>query len=93
VWIAGIAWAGDRGIDRVEVTTDGGETWSEARLKPPAAADAWTLWAYRWTPERAGESTVAVRATDGDGNTQPAAAADPHPSGATGYHTRVVRVS
>ena len=93
VWIAGIAWAGDRGIDRVEVTTDGGETWSEARLKRPAAADAWTLWAYRWTPERAGETTVAVRATDGDGNTQTATAADPHPSGATGYHTRVVRVS
>ena len=85
-WIAGVAWAGVRGIERVEVSTDGGETWDEAELKDPVSEVSWRLWAYRWTPDSAGESSVACRATDGDGVVQTADTMDPHPSGATGYH-------
>jgi DMSO/TMAO reductase YedYZ molybdopterin-dependent catalytic subunit len=92
-WIAGVAWAGARGISKVEVSTDNGDSWSEARLKEPLADNAWRLWAYRWTPQGRGEATVMCRATDGQGDVQPAELAPPHPAGATGWHTRGVEVS
>jgi DMSO/TMAO reductase YedYZ molybdopterin-dependent catalytic subunit len=92
-WIAGIAWAGDRGISRVEVSTDGGRTWNEARLKEPIAEAAWTLWAYRWAPERNGAVEVVCRATDDEGRVQTDEVESPHPAGATGYHRMPVRVA
>ena len=91
-WIAGIAWAGSRGIQKVEVSTDGGDTWAEALLKEPLADDSWRLWAYRWTPSVQGEATVVSRATDGGGNTQTEDPAPPHPAGATGLHRVTVSV-
>jgi DMSO/TMAO reductase YedYZ molybdopterin-dependent catalytic subunit len=92
-WIAGISWAGDRGISRVEVSTDGGRTWNEARLKEPIASAAWTLWAYRWTPEEAGAVEVVCRATDDGGRVQTDEEEPPHPAGATGYHRVTVQVA
>ncbi|MDP9068379.1 MAG: molybdopterin-dependent oxidoreductase [Actinomycetota bacterium] len=92
-WVAGVAWAGSRGISKVEVSTDDGVTWQEALLKEPLAPNAWRLWAYRWTPARAGRILVLCRATDGDGVTQTKKTADPHPSGASGYHGLDVEVS
>ena len=92
-WIAGISWAGGRGISKVEVSTDGGETWNEARLKEPIAEDAWTLWAYRWTPEGNGAVEVVCRSTDGEGRVQTDEEEPPHPAGATGYHRVAVQVT
>jgi DMSO/TMAO reductase YedYZ molybdopterin-dependent catalytic subunit len=92
-WIAGVAWAGDRGVSRVEVSVDGGRTWARARLKDPIAESSWRLWALRWTPERSGTAVVSCRAVDGDGNTQIARLADPHPDGASGYHEVQVEVA
>ena len=92
-WIAGISWAGGRGISKVEVSTDGGETWNEARLKEPIAEDAWTLWAYRWTPEGNGAVEVVCRSTDGEGRVQTDEEEPPHPAGATGYHRVTVQVT
>jgi DMSO/TMAO reductase YedYZ molybdopterin-dependent catalytic subunit len=92
-WIAGVAWAGDRGIERVEVSTDGAETWHEATLRDPIGPLSWRQWAYRWTPEGSGRVSITCRATDGRGATQTAATAAPHPAGATGYHTVAVDVS
>ena len=60
-WIAGVAWAGGRGISKVEVSTDDGETWDEAMLKEPISRYSWTLWAYRWTPDTAGRVSVVCR--------------------------------
>ncbi|MQB00578.1 MAG: hypothetical protein GEU78_09850 [Actinobacteria bacterium] len=91
-WIAGVAWAGARGVSKVEVSTDDGDTWAEAQLKDPVAANAWRLWAYRWTPTTRGEATVLCRATDGDGDVQTAELAPPHPAGATGWHSVKVKV-
>jgi DMSO/TMAO reductase YedYZ molybdopterin-dependent catalytic subunit len=92
-WIAGVAWAGDRGVDRVEVSTDGGETWSEARLRSAIGPLSWRQWIYRWTPERSGAVTVMCRATDGEGATQTENQVPPHPAGATGYHRVMVEVA
>jgi DMSO/TMAO reductase YedYZ molybdopterin-dependent catalytic subunit len=89
--IGGIAWAPHRGIERVEVSTDGGQTWNEARLARSLADDCWRQYVYDWeaTP---GDHTLQVRATDGNGETQTSAEAPPHPSGATGYDTIAVSV-
>jgi DMSO/TMAO reductase YedYZ molybdopterin-dependent catalytic subunit len=92
-WIAGVAWAGDRGVSRVEVSTDGGDSWEGAELKDPIARASWRLWAYRWRPEDSGGYVIMCRAVDGDGRVQIAATAPPHPSGASGYHAVEVEVS
>ena len=92
-WIAGIAWAGVRGISKVEVSTDGGDSWEEARLKDPITPISWRQWALSWAPTDAGEHTVICRATDGDGRTQTSEEEPPHPAGATGWHTISVDVS
>jgi DMSO/TMAO reductase YedYZ molybdopterin-dependent catalytic subunit len=92
VQIGGVAWAPHRGIDRVEVSTDDGETWNDARLATQLALDTWRLYVYDWEAEP-GKHTLKVRATDGEGETQTEKEAAPHPSGATGYHTVNVTVA
>ncbi|MFN2389007.1 MAG: molybdopterin-dependent oxidoreductase [Actinomycetota bacterium] len=92
-WVGGVAWAGTRGISKVEVSLDGGESWRAARLKDPVSPISWRLWAYRWTPELPGTQVIACRATDGTGVVQTARRTAPHPAGATGYHTVEVEVS
>src|SRR5579864_9343466 len=39
--IGGIAFAGDRGIQRVEISTDNEVSWVEAKLTPALSQDAW----------------------------------------------------
>lgn len=85
VWLAGVAWAGERGVRRVEVSTDGGRTWADAQLRPPISALAWTQWAYKWTPTATGAQQITCRATDDTGRRQDAHRRPPNPSGATGY--------
>ncbi len=83
--IGGIAWAGDRGIRKVEVQVNGG-AWTEAKLLlPPPGPLTWVLWRYDWL-RRPGHHTFRVRATDGTGRLQPARSAEPYPDGATSYH-------
>ena len=90
--IGGVAFAGIRGISRVEVSLDEGRSWQEAELKPALNDLSWNLWAYRWQADAA-SYTVQVRATDGNGQTQTAERNRPLPDGATGYHTRTINVS
>jgi DMSO/TMAO reductase YedYZ molybdopterin-dependent catalytic subunit len=93
--IEGVAFSGDRGISRVEVSTDGGATWSDAKLKPPLGPYTWVLWDYRWTPPSGftGRLNVQARATDGDGVVQTVDENPPYPDGATGYHKADVTVA
>lgn len=88
--IAGIAWAQYRGVAKVEVRIDDGE-WQEAQLGDNVSDDAWRQWVLDWNPI-AGKYTIQVRATDKTGDTQTADHAPPDPDGATGYHTRGVKV-
>ncbi|MGH2727659.1 MAG: molybdopterin-dependent oxidoreductase, partial [Actinomycetota bacterium] len=93
IWITGVAWAGTRGVSKVEVSIHGGERWGEAVLNPPLSKLSWVQWAFRWTPERAGDIELLCRATDGGGALQDPNSRPPHPSGASGYHEVVTRVS
>ncbi|HEY7295479.1 MAG TPA: molybdopterin-dependent oxidoreductase [Dehalococcoidia bacterium] len=92
VTLAGIAFAGARGIARVELSTDGGTSWTDAQLLPSLGPNTWTFWQYAWQPAQPGAYTLTVRATDGTGTLQPARRTDPFPAGATGYHQVRVRV-
>jgi DMSO/TMAO reductase YedYZ molybdopterin-dependent catalytic subunit len=92
-WLGGVAWAGLRGISKVEVSVDGAATWHAARLREPLSPYAWTQWAFRWTPAARGEHRVLCRATDGQGRVQDARRRRPHPSGASGYHAITIQAT
>lgn len=89
--IAGVAWAGERAIEQVEVQVDDGP-WVAAQLGEELATTTWRQWVLDWeaTP---GRHTIRVRATDGTGQTQTPEPARPAPSGATGWHQVAVTVS
>jgi DMSO/TMAO reductase YedYZ molybdopterin-dependent catalytic subunit len=69
--IEGRAWSGRAPVAKVEVSADGGRTWSAATLDPSASAFAWRRWSFRWDATRSGDYELCVRATDEAGNTQP----------------------
>jgi len=69
--IFGLAWAGEESVARVEVSTDGGQSWSEAELLGPHAPYSWTLWEHTWHPDRAGSYSLLARATSASGKAQP----------------------
>jgi sulfite dehydrogenase len=71
VAVRGAAYAGEAGIDRVEVTPDGGRTWSSAKLIGPSEPFAWRRWEYTWDAKAKGEFTIMARAMDTEGNRQP----------------------
>jgi DMSO/TMAO reductase YedYZ molybdopterin-dependent catalytic subunit len=71
--IQGVAWAGENDVERVEVSTDGGSSWHAAQLGKDQARYAWRLFHYPWKAPAAGDYTIACRATDNRGRTQPAA--------------------
>ena len=84
VEVAGHAYAGTRGVDRVEVSVDGGDTWVDAALSESLPGDdVWRQWRHVFDPADASE--VVVRAVDGEGTVQPSESADAFPSGATGW--------
>ncbi len=88
--IAGLAWAPDRGVGKVEVSIDG--TWLEATLSSPISDTTWVQWVVPWdaTP---GSHAIQVRATDGNGMVQDELRSPPAPDGARGWHTIQVSVS
>jgi DMSO/TMAO reductase YedYZ molybdopterin-dependent catalytic subunit len=89
--VAGVAWAPDRGISKVEVQVDGGE-WREATLATALGPQAWVQWKYAWQAT-AGTHQLSVRATDGTGTLQDARVTPPPPDGARGYHTILIQVA
>jgi DMSO/TMAO reductase YedYZ molybdopterin-dependent catalytic subunit len=71
--IRGFAWSGAGPVQRVEVSTDGGATWSDADLGPAGGPTAWRPWSADWLPGVAGEATLLAVATDAAGERQPVA--------------------
>ena len=103
--VGGHAYAGTRGVSAVEVSTDGGDTWSEARLSDPLvesvdwvgdpgqtphAPDVWRQWAFEYEPPN-GEHEVVARAIEADGTVQPSEERSAFPNGPSGWVSRTVR--
>ena len=92
VSLSGVAFAGTRGIGKVEYSADGGRSWTEAQMRPPLSNLTWVLWSAEWSPGAEGSYQLAVRTTDGAGQAQDPKSAPSYPSGATGYHSIRVNV-
>jgi DMSO/TMAO reductase YedYZ molybdopterin-dependent catalytic subunit len=83
--VGGIAWDGGYGIRMVEVSTDGGTTWTPAKLGEDLGRYAFRPWSYELTAKR-GANKVMARATNAIGQTQTTALiANP-----AGYHHNIV---
>jgi DMSO/TMAO reductase YedYZ molybdopterin-dependent catalytic subunit len=86
VLFRGIAFAGARRINRVELSVDSGRHWQSAVLQPEFSPYSWRFWSLTRRLS-AGHYTVSVRATDGSGSLQSSNRTDTLPDGADGYHT------
>ena len=91
--LAGVAFAGTRGVQKVEFSTDGAGSWTEAQFAAPLSPFTWVLWQATWTPGAEGAYRLHVRATDGGGALQDGRAAGSYPTGAAGYHSIQVNVA
>ncbi|MHC1728607.1 MAG: hypothetical protein AB9866_21830 [Syntrophobacteraceae bacterium] len=71
VVILGAAYAGESEVERVDISVDGGTTWSPADFISPHESYSWRQWQYVWKANEKGEHMIMARATDKDGNPQP----------------------
>ena len=71
VTLHGIAFSGFGAINRVEVSDDGGKNWTAAKLGENYGAYSFRTWEAPWIARSPGRYSIAVRATDEKGNTQP----------------------
>jgi DMSO/TMAO reductase YedYZ molybdopterin-dependent catalytic subunit len=70
--VRGAAWTSEAEITKVEISTNGGETWHPTHLLGESIRNAWRLWECNWkVPEKPGKATLMARATDSEGRTQP----------------------
>jgi DMSO/TMAO reductase YedYZ molybdopterin-dependent catalytic subunit len=92
-YLAGVAFAGAKGVSAVDVSTDNGRTWQRATLKKPLGAVTWTLWELPWMPRSVDTYTLVARMIDLQGYYQQPVLANPYPNGATGYNSIHVHVS
>ena len=84
--LSGVSYAGTRGIQRVEYSWDGGQSWHDAQfLEPPVGQDAWVRWQGAFPYTAGTPVTLVARATDGTGQVQDEAFTLPEPDGGTGW--------
>jgi DMSO/TMAO reductase YedYZ molybdopterin-dependent catalytic subunit len=92
--ITGWAITNDTGVAKVEVSTDGGDTWSPCQIfSNPMPSQVWAFWRYVWANPARGKHEIQVRATDANGKLQTSSHSNEWPDGATGYHTVAVEVT
>ena len=70
VTLRGIAFSGYGRVVKVEVSTDDGKIWREARLSKDLGPYSFRTWEHRWIPDRPGRYMLAVRASDEKGMVQ-----------------------
>lgn len=90
--VAGLAFAGTRGIKHVEISADGGERWTPVVLHAPLSPYSWIFWHYDWRVPKGGRYSLLSRTTDGTGKLQTSIEQDPAPDGASGLHEITVTV-
>ena len=92
--IHGIAMAGERTVESVRVSTNGGRSWHEAQITTQRLPNIWVRWAYEWKLPASGEYEIVAWATDSEGDSQPRtdAGADLY-DGRTGWHRVRVKVA
>lgn len=83
----GVAWAGPETVAGVEVSTDGGESWSTADLIGPRAPYSWAMWEYLWEVAEPGQYTLLSRSISASGEVQPSQH-DPLLGGYLIHHSR-----
>jgi DMSO/TMAO reductase YedYZ molybdopterin-dependent catalytic subunit len=91
--VKGIAYGGDRGISRVELSFDDGQTWNDAEIYYSGGNLGWSLWKSQWMPATTGDYAFVVRATDGEGHVQEWEEDRGPFSGVSGLHRVNVRVT
>jgi DMSO/TMAO reductase YedYZ molybdopterin-dependent catalytic subunit len=91
--VKGIAFGGDRGISRVEISDDDGETWTDVKIHYAGTKLTWALWSYDWRPDGPDDYTLVVRATDGEGEVQEWEEDRSPFSGVTGFHKIIVHIT
>jgi DMSO/TMAO reductase YedYZ molybdopterin-dependent catalytic subunit len=69
--LAGAAWSGEEDVAKVEISTDGGQTWGQVDTLHPRTGYSWYRWEHYWDPPGEGDYTIMCRATNIDGVTQP----------------------
>jgi sulfite dehydrogenase len=87
VTVAGIAWDGGYGISTVDVSVDGGKTWTAAALGKDQGPFALHSWSLHFSPKAPGKHVVMARATNKIGQSQTTALI-PNPAG---YHHNLVQ--
>jgi DMSO/TMAO reductase YedYZ molybdopterin-dependent catalytic subunit len=94
--IGGVAYAGARGVSKVEyaiLPDDPTKTpivWQPATLKVPVAPYAWVLWRATFPAEKGKRYRIAARMFDGAGVVQDEKLTPAQPDGATGYHVKEI---
>ncbi|MGH2534881.1 MAG: sulfite oxidase [Thermomicrobiales bacterium] len=83
--IAGYAWSGYAGITKVEISTNGGTEWADARITMEAGRLSWVRFEYAWDAQP-GIAAILSRATDAVALTQPSTV----PWNAKGYQYNAI---
>src|SRR5271169_941090 len=73
VQITGLAWSGGGAVSKVDVSTDGGRSWKEAKLQAPVLPKAHTRFTFDWAWDGE-EAVIQSRCTDDQGEVQPSVA-------------------
>jgi DMSO/TMAO reductase YedYZ molybdopterin-dependent catalytic subunit len=68
--VRGIAFGGDSGVARVDLSSDGGKTWQQAERGKDEGKYSFRRWQLSFTPSR-GAQVLMVRCTSSSGETQP----------------------
>ena len=81
VALRGAAWAGDLTVSRVDVSTDAGQTWTQAMLAPTRNRYDWNRWTATVQLPSDGYYEIWTRATDANDRMQPPVAHNWNPQG------------
>ncbi len=86
--IAGVAYAGLRGISQVEYSADGGASWQRASFVEPAiGGDVWVRWEGTFSLAASSSAVLMARSIDGNGVRQREDYTITQPDGGTGIHS------